>query len=75
MHNFISSLTPFMYFRIIVSLEVKVGVSSHKLEVSDFFLCDVILIFEVVFIFEVIHIGHGAIVVDLYTINYVILLL
>ena len=30
MHNSISGLTSFTYFRIIVSLEVTVGVSSHK---------------------------------------------
>ena len=33
--NSISGLTPFTYFRIIVSLKVTVGVSSHKFEVGD----------------------------------------
>ena len=33
-HSSISCLKPFTYFRIIVSLEMMVGVSSHKPEVS-----------------------------------------
>ena len=36
-HNSISGLTPFTYFRIIVSLEVTVGVSCHKLDVKVIF--------------------------------------
>ena len=50
-----------MYFRIIVSLEVTVGVSSHKLEVSvPFFvmLSSVLdcIHFELIFIFKVVYI-------------------